>query len=123
MITQRNPIKRKARIKKFAKTFVETGGNATQAMLSVNPSLTYKSANVEGCKELRKPSTQQEIINLLPDNSEEAMIIKQAYETNRSPIIKWGDLHKYMETSLKIKGILDNKQDKGNTNIAIVLNT
>ena len=113
--------KEQVRAKKFARAYIETGGNATQAYKEINPQVKYSTANVEGFKQLVKPSVQREITELLPSNEVESGVIKEALSTRTPTQIKWSEKHAYLETSLKLKGLLKDKQP-GNTNIAIVLN-
>lgn len=111
---------RKYRTKKFAKTFIETNGNATQSYKAISPNTTDLSARVNAHRMLTRDNTQQEIRKLLPKDDDETNIIKDAYSTARADKISWSELHTYLETSLKLKGYLKDKE-QGNTNIAIVI--
>lgn len=113
--------KTKLRTKKFAQKYIETNGNATQSYKAISPAITPLTARVEGHRYLTKPNTQREIAKLLPKDEEETNIIKDAYSTARANKISWSELHTYLETSLKLKGYLKDKQDTSNTNIAIII--
>ena len=114
--------KRKYRAKKFAKAFIETNGNATQSYKVISPLVSNPVASELGHRQLRKVETQREITKLLPKDNEDTAIIKQAYATYKKKEISWSELHAYLETSLKLKGYLKDKQESGTSNIAIIIN-
>ncbi len=106
----------------FAKNIIETKGNATQAYLQTYPNVQVNSAGELGSRKLKKVETQQAIAKYLSKDSKTASVIKEAIEKAKRPKnIKWSELHGYIETDLKLKGYLKNTDDKGNTNIAIVI--
>ena len=105
----------------FARHFVEKGFNATRAYKAISPLVTEKSAGVEGSNYLADPRVQQRILELLPTDDAESKIFTEAYNAKRKRNIEWKDLHKYMETSLKLKGYLNQDQTKPSVNIGLVI--
>lgn len=109
--------------KLFAQKYIKNKGNATQSYKDAYNTENYRNENairVNANKVLTNPIVEREINKLLPKDEEESNIIKDAYSTARANKISWSELHTYLETSLKLKGYLKDKQDT-NTNIAIVI--
>lgn len=120
MSLKNKKVKQEVRTTKYAEAFIKTGGNATRAYKAINPAVSLRTANEEGTKCLKKPEYQNKIIELLPKEQEEADVIIKAFRTKSPNIIKWSEKHQYLETSLKLKGLLKDKDSGSNTNIAIV---
>lgn len=107
--------------KLFAAETLKTNGNITKAYQEIYPKATYHSARVLSSRKLAKVSTQKAIQKLLTKDNVEASVIKQALSKKSPDTIKWSEKHQYLETSLKLKGYLDNKDKGNNTNIAIII--
>lgn len=114
-------LKEQVRASKYANVFVKTGGNATQAYKAINPKVKNTTAKTEGWQQLAKPCIKKAIQELLPKDEVESGVIKKALSQKTPETIKWSEKHQYLETSLKLKGYLDNKDKQGNTNIAIII--
>ena len=116
------PIKLKelVRAKKFAKKYVETGGNATQALLAVNPKITHHSAGVKGFKELEKVSVRMEILKLCEDNGLE---LKEVVKTHKRNIAKdWPTSQQAIRDYYDIIGLNSEASKNSTPNIAIQIN-
>ena len=105
----------------FPIAYVASGLNGTRAYKSLKPNTTDKSAGVLASRQLEKVSVQERIRALLPSEKIEARVIKQALTGDIQHEINWTERHKYLETSLKLKGLLNNTQQQGNTNIGIII--
>lgn len=104
----------------FARHFVFNGLNATKAYKAISPDVTRESALVLGHRFLKRKTVQNKIMELVPDEASDLTIIKNAYNAKKPKVIAWSDLHKYLETSLKLKGKLDNPPDNS-VKIALVV--
>jgi len=116
-----NKIKEKVRIKKYAKKFIETGGNQTQSYKAINPKVTHKTATVEGCKYLDKPSVQTEIQKLLEDKGLTIDSIVKVHKRNMLQSKQLGVSQSAVDTGYKLYGHLTNNDKQGSTNIAVFI--
>lgn len=107
--------------KKFAHEFIENGLNATQAYKTVKKIKDTKVARTLGSRLLADVDVQRTIKELLPSDDVEASIIKEAMSAQRESSISWKDLRGYTELSLKLKGHLNNDNNKPSVNVGIVI--
>lgn len=109
----------------FPVAYVEQGLNGTRAYKSLKDTkekkVNDKVAGVMATRLLAKVSVQQRILALLPSEKVEAGVIRKALSGDITREINWTERHKYLETSLKLKGLLNNTQAQGNTNIGIII--
>lgn len=108
--------------KEYAKQFIANGMNSTQAYIAVKKTKNIKSARVQATRMLAKPSVQQHIRELLPSQEETVRVIKDVYTTPREKQITFRDLHKYLETDLKLRGYLSTQPQGSNVNVAFIVN-
>lgn len=109
--------------KLFAQEYIKDRNGTRSYKAITKKKMTEGTARVEACKLLTKPNVQREIRNLLPNDEVETGIIKQVLtETKKPDEVSWSEVHRYLETSLKLKGYLSG-EDKQQTNIAVVINT
>jgi len=105
----------------FAQEYVKNGMNGTKAYKAIRPHVTNESARSTAPTLLAKASVQKGILELLPSDDVEAGVIREALSAGRKDkSIEWRDIHKFLETSLKLKGYLQDKQQKSSLNIAII---
>ena len=105
----------------FPVAYVANGLNATRAYKEIKKGAKDSTARTEGSALLAKPDIRARIMALLPSEKIEARVIKQALTGDIQHEINWTERHKYLETSLKLKGLLNNTQQQGNTNIGIII--
>lgn len=105
----------------FPVAYVANGLNGTRAYKSLKPNTTDKSAGVLASRQLEKVSVQQRILALLPSEKVEAGVIHKALTGTIHREINWTERHKYLETSLRLKGLLNNNIDKSNVNVGIII--
>ena len=112
---------REASEKVFAHEYVTNGMNGTKAYKKIRAHVTDKSAGVLAVKELAKVSVQDRIRALLPSEEIESKVIHDALTGDIQRAINWTERHKYLETSLKLKGLLSSQPSQGSTNIGIII--
>lgn len=106
----------------FPAAYVEHGLNATKAYKAIKTKASYETARVEGSKALAIPSIQERIRALLPSEEVEARVINEALSTEVKREMNWSEKHKYLETSLKLKGLLKhNDSDKSSVQVGIII--
>ena len=105
--------------KAFAAEYVANGLNGTQAYKALRPAVSNKVASVTATRMLAKASTQKAIAELLPDVGEELEVISEALQTERPKTIDWKDTHKFIETRLKLRGLLDKNNKQMSVNIGV----
>jgi len=101
----------------FAHKYIEYKGNATKAYADA---YTPEHANTNAYLVLNRDRVKKKITELLPTDEKDAQIIQDAMNAQRNEKISWNDLHAYLETSLKLKGLLH--QDKNTNQVAIIIN-
>ena len=116
---QRN--QRKHLLKAFPASYVKHGLNGTEAVLAIKPEMQRNSARALAPDLLAIPSIQERIRALLPSEEVEGRVIRDALTGDIQKEINWTERHKYLETSLKLKGLLNNTQDKSNVNVGIII--
>ena len=104
----------------FPAAYIQQGLNATQAYKQIKRGASYETARVEGSRILAKPAVQKRIQELLPDDSLEAEVIINALQDKPTREINWTEKHKFLETSLKLKGYMTDRPESG-TNIGIII--
>lgn len=105
----------------FPVAYVANGLNATKAYKQIKTGAKDSTARTEGSALLAKPDIRARIMALLPNEEIEAGVIRNALTGDIERSINWTERHKYLETSLKLKGLLNNAQAQGNTNIGIII--
>ena len=121
-LLKRSPAPKRARElleKQFAREFVSNGLNGTKAYKAIKAVKNDKVASVQASRLLSKDNVKKSIVDLLPDDSVETGIIKQAMQADRPTEISWKDLRGYVETSLKLKGHLSSDGNRQQVNIGI----
>jgi len=108
----------KAALNKFKKYYIETG-EATTAMLKVNPKLKLISAKEQGTRLLKRIDisdileaqkvTDEVLVKTLKDGLEATRPLVTP-EAPPEYIPDFKARHKYLETGLKLKGYLNNNQ-------------
>src|SRR3990167_895200 len=94
--------------KQFARNFVKYNGDVPKAYEvtfggnSASVKKLFQKANAI----LERPEVQFEIKELLPTDEELTDVIKKAIGTPTEPLITWSDKHKYVKTSLEMKGYI-----------------
>lgn len=113
-------LKVKSKEELFAHEYVKHKFNGAKAYREVtdNKDISDKSASAMSSKLLTKKSIRDRIQELLPSEDKDIEVMKEAYNTKRPEQISWKDVHKFMETSLKLKGYLS---DKPQTSVKIGL--
>lgn len=107
---------------KFTDNLIKTKGNAKEAYVKTYPNAKESSAYELGSRKLRKVDTQKSLMRKLGSESKTARVIKQAIEETIKPAtIKWSEVHSFVETDLKLRGYLKDKDDKQANNIAIII--
>ena len=112
--------------KKFPAEYIKQGLNGAKAYQALkntpDKKVSTAVASVSANRLLNKANVQRDIIALLPDDIVESGLIKQALsQSSALKDITYKDAHKYLETSLKLKGYLNNKEQTGNVNVAFVI--
>ena len=105
----------------FARAYVKNKGNGTQAAVEAYNPRNRDTAHAIASENLRKPAVMREIDRLLPGDEAEARLIQRAFSANLPDDIKWAELHNFLETSLKLKGLLQNKTSGEPVNVALVI--
>ena len=96
----------------FAQNYVKNGLNGNAAYKAVRPNSTTQNAHVQSSRMLNRESVISKIRALLPLDVEDMEVIRSAYLAKRSENINWSELHKYVSTSLQLKGYLDKEGNK-----------
>ena len=119
-----NPKKLKAitRAKKYAKKYIETGGNQTEAYKGINPTVTRKTAQVEGSKELLKPITQLEIRKLFEAEDLNLNNVLRIHKRNLNQSKQLGVSQSAVNDYYELTGV-KRRDNEERTQIAIVINT
>ncbi|WP_297637920.1 terminase small subunit [uncultured Clostridium sp.] len=122
----KDKVKSKAKLndrqKRFCIEYLESL-NATQSYLKVYPDASYETANVEGCKFLRKPSVKQYINDLLDEYSSNIDITVAEIVANLKKIVlddkaRNSDRIKAMELLGKYKQMfIERKEIDVNSNV------
>ncbi len=105
----------------FPVAYVANGLNATKAYKEIKKGAKDSTARTEGSALLAKPDIRAKILSLLPSEELESSVIRSALVGDIAREINWTERHKYLETSLKLKGLLNNTQQQGNTSIGIII--
>ena len=105
----------------FAVAYVKNGLNGTKAYRELKPNVSKDTARAEAPAILALPSVQERIRALLPSEEIEASVIRQALTGDIERTINWTERHKYLETSLKLKGLLNITAQTASTNIGIII--
>ena len=105
----------------FPVAYVRNGLNSTKAYQELKPNVTRESARALAPAILADVSVQDRIRKLLPSEEVESKVIRDALTGDIAREINWTERHKYLETSLKLKGLLNNNQDKSNVNVGIII--
>lgn len=106
----------------FPVEYVKNGLNATQAYKTLKPNVTRESARALAPLILADVSVQERIRALLPSEEVESGVITEAITAEVEEPMTWRDKHKYLETSLKLKGLLNNNStDSKNVNVGIII--
>lgn len=107
----------------FINAYCSNGMNGTQAMLKVSPDISVSSASCMASRYLAKESVREAILARMLPLDRDISIINQALEAKKEKAISWSDTHKFLETSLKVKGI-DKKDSEParKVNIGLVFN-
>ncbi|MEB3215561.1 MAG: terminase small subunit [Nostocales cyanobacterium 94392] len=121
--SQQKTEKKKTKIhhQRFAHEYIKHGQNGVKAYLAIRPDAKYNSASVEATRLLRKPNVRQAIDNLMPSDVVISEQIKTAITQEPKHPITWSEKHQYINTALKLKGYMNDTNDK-NVNIALVIN-
>lgn len=112
---------RRTLIDAFPAAYVASGLNGTKAVLAIKPHLKPASARSEAPHILAIASVQERIRALLPSEAVEAGVIRQALARKPRKEMSWGEKHRYLETSLKLKGLLRNHDDTTSVQVGIVI--
>lgn len=106
----------------FVQAYVSNGFNGRRAALAVSPNITDKAADSYAARVIQKPEVKQAILEASLPLDADIAIIKQALKAKKEKSIKWSDVHKFVDTSLRLKG-LNGKTEEGNkVNIGLVFN-
>ena len=105
----------------FPASYVAHGLNGTRAYKALKPYVSRDTARAEAPPILALPSIQERIRALLPSEKVESKVIHDALNAEVRRDMSWGEKHKYLETSLKLKGLLQNTTQQGSTNIGIII--
>jgi hypothetical protein len=105
----------------FAREYFKNGLNAKEAMKVVNPNLEGNSLNSMASGMLRKPEVLKILYSLLPSVEEDVSLIQKAYAAKLPQNIAFKDVYKYLELSMKLKGLIDDKKDQTDVKIGLVI--
>ena len=105
----------------FPAAYVQHGLNGTRAYKSLKPYVTKETARAEAPAILALPSVQERIRALLPSEEIESGVIREAITAEVEEPMTWRDKHKYLETSLKLKGLLNNNTEKPSVQVGIII--
>lgn len=104
--------------KAFPAAYVANGLNGTEAYKSVKKNVKNDAvAAVASSRLLSRDNVQERILALLPSEKVEARVIRKALSAKPEDAMTWRDKHKYLETSLKLKGLLRNESQQNNVQI------
>lgn len=107
--------------KAFPVEYVKSGFNGTRAYRAIRSNATAGTAAVESSNLLRKPNIKKAIAELLPSDRYHRDIIKKALDTEPSEPPTWSDKHKYLRTSLELKGLIGDSTKNTNVNIGLII--
>lgn len=105
----------------FPAAYIANGLNASKAYKEIKKGAKDSTARTEGSALLAKPDIRARIMSLLPSEEIETGVIHSALTGTINREINWTERHKYLETSLKLKGLLQNTPQQGQTNIGIII--
>lgn len=104
----------------FPVEYIRNGLNGRKAYRAIRPSASEGTAGVEASRLLTKPKVQKRLMELLPNDEVESDIISSALSSKITQPMTWKDKHKYLVTSLTLKGYLKDKpQNQTQVNIII----
>jgi len=110
------------KIKLFCNEYVNNGMNGTQAYISIYKNKNVSTAKVSASRMLSNPNIREYIVGLLPkDDLKEQDLIYKAFNSEKPKNISWRDIHKFVRTSLELKGKL-NKDKNTDVKIGLVIN-
>ena len=102
----------------FPVEYVANGMNGTEAYKTVKKSVKNDAiAATQASRLLSRDNVQERILALLPSEKTEAKRIRDALKNKPSDPITWRDQHKFLETSLKLKGLLKGENTQNNVQI------
>lgn len=107
--------------RQFPLEYIANGLNGTRAYKAIKVNATEQTARVEASRLLAKPNIQKTILELLPSDEVESRVIKQALSTKPRKEMSWGEKHRYLETSLKLKGYLKDNSNTNNIQVNMVI--
>ena len=107
--------------KQFAKVYVATKGNGVKSALQTYNPKNYTTANAISTENLQKPLVQEEIRKVLEEKGLTIDHITTIHKRNLDQSKQLSVSQSAVETGYKLHGLLRDKEDKGNTNIAIVI--
>ena len=113
-------MKDKIRTELFAAEYVRNGGNGTKAYQAISPHVDDNVAHMSASRLIRKDTVKKTILDMLPSDIKDKRVLDDAYKAARPNEIGWKDLHKFFETSLKLKGYLADKPPN-TMNVALVI--
>lgn len=105
----------------FPAAYVQHGLNGTRAYKSLKPYVSKDTARAEAPAILALPSVQERIRALLPSEEVESKVIRDALIAEVEEPMTHRDKHKYLETSLKLKGLLNNNTEKSTVQVGIII--
>ena len=109
----------------FPVEYIKQGLNGTRAYKAIKQRqgivMADDSARAMASQTLSKLSVQERIRALLPSEEVEAGVIRDALLSKPKHAITFGEKHKYLETSLKLKGLLKTSDDKPSVQVGIII--
>lgn len=105
----------------FPVEYVKNGFNGTRAYLAIRPNASTETARVEASKTLAKHNVKKAIADLLPSDRYHRDIIKKALDQEVEMPMSWGDKHKFLRTSLELKGHLVGDKGRSSVNIGLII--
>ena len=105
----------------FPAAYIESGLNGSKAYKAIKVHAKDTTARTEASKLLATPNIQERIKAMLPSEEVEGRVITQAITAEIKEDMTWKDKHKYLETSLKLKGLLKTANDKPSVQVGIII--
>ena|SRR3990167_20391 len=109
--------------KAFAQEYVKNGMNGRKAYRALRPNTTEGSATVQATRMLQRPNVIDNIKALLPSDDVESSLINTVLTKTKQPEeADWNVVHKFMKTSLELKGYLNTQSKQSQVNVAFIVN-
>ncbi len=105
--------------KRFKAEYIKTNFNGVQAIKNINPNISDSGANKQAIEAVKR--TRDDILALFPSLDSSAEVLSQALDSPTPDTISWKDKLSANRDVLNVRGMLSDKHQATQTNIALVV--